>query len=48
MKIKDLPWFDRPGERLTQKSVEVLSSSDFKKTIFLALFFFSSFLPRTK
>lgn len=28
MKIKDLPWFDRPGERLTQKGVEALSSSD--------------------
>lgn len=28
MKIKDLPWFDRPGERLSQKGVEALSSSD--------------------
>ena len=28
MKVKDLPWFDRPGERLTQKGVKTLSSSD--------------------
>ena len=28
MGILDLPWFDRPGERLKQKGVEVLSSSD--------------------
>ena len=28
MNIKDLPWFDRPGERLRQKGVEALNSSD--------------------
>ena len=28
MNIKDIPWFDRPGERLSHKGVEVLSSSD--------------------
>ena len=28
MKVKDLPWFDRPGERLSDRGVEALSSSD--------------------
>jgi len=27
MNIKDIPWFDRPGERLGQKGVEVLSTN---------------------
>jgi len=29
MNIKDIPWFDRPGERLSHKGVKALSSSDF-------------------
>ncbi|MBI2507851.1 hypothetical protein HYV89_02755 [Candidatus Woesearchaeota archaeon] len=31
MNIKDIPWFNRPGERLSQKGVEALSSSDLLK-----------------
>ena len=28
MKIKDIPWYDRPGSRLTREGVEKLSNSD--------------------
>ena len=28
MKIKDIPWYDRPGFRLTREGVEKLSNPD--------------------
>lgn len=33
MKIKDMPWYDRPGARLTREGVEKLSNSDLLEII---------------
>jgi len=38
MNVKDLPWFDRPGERLTQKGVDSIIFLNLQEKTLLILF----------